>query len=407
MRFFMARIFQSTVLSTGLAIFSMLFGAGNLMYPLQVGMNSGNKIAWGLVCFIITAVILPGIGFVGMILFNGDYKAFFYRLGKPIGSLCIFLCMLLIGPMIAIPRITTLSHTMIAPFLGNTILATITPFSSCLFACLFLGVTFLLAYRENRIMSILGTVISPLLLLSLAIIITKGLLCHGDIPLVETSISQLCKIHFMLGYETLDLLGALFFSSILLNMITLEQDPSVKNNPRQLALISFKASFFGVSLLSLVYVGMGLLGMYYGHGLEHVNAGELFSMISFRVLGTCGAIIIGTAVLMACLSTAIALSAVVAEYLHVTIFRKQMSYVTSLLLVLFGSLPLSIAGLTTVLKLTGGVITYVGYPILIVLTMVNIAYKLFGFSWIKLPVFITLVIVVLLHPTVQQLICAW
>jgi LIVCS family branched-chain amino acid:cation transporter len=147
---------------------------------------------------------------------------------------------------------------------------------------------------------------------------------------------------------------------------------------------------------------MALLGMYYGFGLEHINAGELFRTISFRVLGTSGAIIIATAVLMACLSTAIALSAVVAEYVEQELFDKRLGYVTSLVFVLLCSLPLSIAGLTTVLKLTGGLITYVGYPVLIVLTLVNILYKLFNFTWVKLPVAVTFVLVMLLHPEMQE-----
>lgn len=379
----------------------MLFGAGNLMYPLQVGMNSGDKIFWGLLGFILTAVILPVIGFVGMILFDGNYQAFFFRLGKTAGSCVIALCMLVIGPLIAIPRITTLSHTMIAPFLSGTPLATIDYWSSCLFALLFLGITFLITYRENRIMAILGTVISPLLLISLAIIIIKGLLFHGEIG--DSPLSRACviKTNFMLGYETLDLVGALFLSSIVLSMIKVTMDRSITTKPRLLAYVALKASMIGVGFLSLIYIGMAFLGMYYGYGLEAINAGELFRTISFRILGTYGAIVIATAVLMACLSTAIALSAVVAEYAQKQLFQYRISYVTSLMLVLIASLPLSIAGLTTVLKLTGGFITYVGYPVLIVLTVVNILYKLFGFSWVKLPVAITFVVFTLLHPAVQ------
>ena len=388
----MTKLLKSTTFSTGLAIFSMLFGAGNLMYPLQVGMMSGDKIVWGIISFILTAVILPVMGFVGMILFNGDYRSFFYRLGKYAGSCMIFACMLIIGPLIVIPRIVALSHTMIAPFLSGTPLGAINYTSSFLFALIFLGITFLVTYRENRIMSILGNIISPLLLLSLAIIITKGLLFHGDVMHNAESIFKVFTTNFMLGYETLDLIGALFLASIVLNMIKANMDKTIADNPRLLALITLKASMIGVGLLSLVYIGMALLGMYYGYGLEHINAGELFRTISFRVLGASGAIVIATAVLMACLSTAIALSAVVAEYLHKEMLNNRIGYVYSLFVVLAASLPLSIAGLTAVLKLTGGFITYVGYPVLIVLTLVNILYKLFNFKPVKLPVAVTFVL---------------
>src|ERR1700754_5063066 len=125
----MKKFLQSHVVEIGLAIFSMLFGAGNLMYPLQVGIESADKNIWGIIGFMLTAVCLPVLGFVSMILFNGNYNAFFKRLGSVAGSLLIFACMVVIGPLIGIPRITTLSHTMTAPFLPAP-LDHITPLSS-------------------------------------------------------------------------------------------------------------------------------------------------------------------------------------------------------------------------------------------------------------------------------------
>ena len=68
------------IISIGLAIFSMLFGAGNLIYPLQVGMECGDLTLYGITGFILTAVCLPIAGLVCMLLFDGNYKSFFYRL---------------------------------------------------------------------------------------------------------------------------------------------------------------------------------------------------------------------------------------------------------------------------------------------------------------------------------------
>jgi len=46
----------------------------------------------------------------------------------------------------------------------------------------------------------------------------------------------------------------------------------------------------GVSLLGIVYYGMGLLGAFHGQGFEFVNFWELFRLISFSVLDHTGAI---------------------------------------------------------------------------------------------------------------------
>lgn len=387
----MKKLLQSNIVSTGLAIFSMLFGAGNLMYPIQVGLESGDKNFFGMLGFSLTAVCLPIAGFVGMILFNGNYKNFFERLGKPIGNAFILACMFIIGPIVAIPRITTLSHTMIAPFLPLA-LQSINPYSSFLFCIIFLGITFLAAYKENRIVDVLGNVISPLLLASLSIIIIKGFFTGSAAIVSPEAASDIFKTNFMRGYQTLDLLGALFFSSIVLGVLKNTMETRIHNNPHVLALIGLKAGTIGVSLLGIVYLGMSFLGVYHGQGLGAANEGELFRMISFHVLGGYGAAIIATAVLMACLSTSIALSAVVAEYLHSEVFKYKVGYVPSLILVMLSCVPLSTAGLGKVLALTGGVITYVGYPVLIVLTFCNIAYKLVGFRPVKFPVGLTFAI---------------
>ncbi|MDR3646682.1 MAG: branched-chain amino acid transport system II carrier protein [Candidatus Babeliales bacterium] len=373
----MKKVFQSDVLAIGLAIFSMFFGAGNLMYPIKVGIDSGDKIIFGMSGFLITAIILPLLGLLAMILFEGDYKAFFFRLGEIPGKLILLICILIVGPLIAIPRIVTLSYTMMSPFIPNI--------SLVIFTALFLGLTFICTYRESKIVNLLGKYISPALLVSLSIIIIKGFLTGTN--MIQTSITPFnaFKENFWRGYETLDLLGAIFFSSVVLHIL---KKVYIGADSKKLAFVGFQAGVIGISLLALVYIGMSNLGLYHGLGLEGINSGELFREVSFRVLGVYGAAIIATAVIMACLSTAIALAVVVAEFAQVDLFKNKINYAHSLIIVLLSCVPLSLYGLDAVLKLTGGVITYVGYPILITLTLLNIAYKLFNFKPVKLPVLI-------------------
>lgn len=384
---------KSHVIAIGLAIFSMLFGAGNLIYPLMVGQESGKLVFFGMLGFLLTSVILPVAGIVGMILFDGDYQTFFKRVGKLPGELVIGTCMLIIGPIIAIPRITTLSHIMIAPFIPIPFLQELTLVSSFIFALIFLGITFLATFRESKIIDVLGNYISPALLISLTIIIVWGLVtAQQAIPSSDTAFN-LFKYNLLRGYETLDLLGAIFFASIVISIL---KHTGNNYNVHQLAMIGFKAGLLGVSLLGFVYIGMSLLGVFHAHDLVYTNAGELFRGISFRVLGTGGAAIIATAVLMACLSTSIALSAVVAEYVQ-KMLGNTINFVTALALTLLSCLPLSTFGLKKVLALTGGPIVYIGYPIIITITFCNIAYKLFGFKPIKLPAFVTLIIMLIAY----------
>ncbi len=379
------------IITVGLAIFAMFFGAGNLIYPLDVGLAGTNAI-YGMIGFILTAVCLPLVGLVAMILFDGDYNAFFNRLGVTVGQLVIFICMLIIGPIIAIPRIVTLSHTMIAPFLPTATLREITPQSSFIFALIFLGITYLATFRENRIVNLIGRFISPLLLLSLLIIIGKGIIT-AQYPVLSSSLPWAAFTqNFLRGYETLDLLGGIFFSSIVIHILKNTVGGRVGFNRNRLAIIGLKAGALGVSLLGLVYIGMSVLSMYHGHGL--VASGDLFRMLAFRILGNYGALVIGTAVLMACFSTSIALGAVVGEYFQLNLFKRKVSYELSLLILLLLCIPLSTFGLDQVRALTGGPLVYIGYPAIITLTFCNTAYKLFNFKPIKSLVALTFVVAI-------------
>jgi branched-chain amino acid:cation transporter, LIVCS family len=370
------------LVTVGLAIFSMLFGAGNLIYPLMVGLSAGSLTGIGMTGFLLSAAVLPLVGLIAMILFDGDYDAFFERIGKVPGQIIIFVCMMIIGPVIAIPRITTLSHTMIAPFLpffNDTNML-----SSALFAVLFLGITFLATYQENKIITVLGNVISPLLLASLACIIAKGIWTadHTFVPL--QSGLTIFTTNFMRGYETLDLIGAIFFASIIITLLKYNTRGTV--TMRQLSAMGLKAGIFGTLCLCGVYIGMSILSMYHSQGLEYLGGGQLFRELTFKILGTHGTIIIATAVLMACFSTAIALSAVVAEYIEHTVTKNSLSYIQALILTMLLSMPLSIFGLDYVLACAGGPVVYIIYPIIITITICNIGYKLFNFTWIKAPV---------------------
>ena len=257
----------SQIITVGLAVFSMFFGAGNLVYPLKVGLTSGQNIMFGMMGFILTAICLPLAGLIAMILFDGNYTEFFYRLGSKAGAFMILICMLVIGPVIAIPRIVTLSHTMIAPFIPFEVLREVNPQSSFLFALIFLGITFLATFRENRIVDILGNFISPALLVSLAIIIIKSLWIAQASVVSPLTAWESFKTSFITGYETLDLLGGIFFSSIVIHILKNTTGGKVGYNRTKLALIGTQAGTLGVALLALVYIGMGFLSLYHGHGL--------------------------------------------------------------------------------------------------------------------------------------------
>jgi branched-chain amino acid:cation transporter, LIVCS family len=375
---------QSTTLTIGLAIFAMLFGAGNLIFPPTVGILAGNKTAIGLIAFIITAVLLPLTGLVGMVFFDGNYQNFFERVGRTPGKLLIFLCMLIIGPLLVMPRIVGLTYELIHPFTGDAV-------SMPIFSIAFAFLTFVCCYHKDKVVNLLGKVLSPLKLISIFGIIAAGFWLKQ--PMQDTGLTSwaIFKESFTRGYETLDLIGMIFFAYIILQILKRNSTTELAHNHRALAQIVMQGGLIGGTLLALVYIGMGYLGAFHGQGLGHLDPGKIFITTIIRILGDKGALFISITVLIACLSTMIALASVVSDYLRNDIFNRRISYATGLLLVLATTTFIAQFKLGALLYYSQPLLLII-YPVIIVLTFCNIAYKVWGFRPVKLPVLVAFIV---------------
>ncbi len=375
-----------TISTIGLAIFTMLFGAGNIIYPIKAGVLAGSKHSIGILGFLLTGVLLPIIGLVAMILFDGNYTAFFNRAGRIPGFLAIMFCMIIIGPFIVMPRCVTVPFEMLSPFFPSISLP--------VFSAIFCLITFLLTYKESQMLSILAKYMSPLLISSLGLIIILGLIKspHQTVQQLAPS-SSIFFQQIVHGFQTLDLIGALFFAYVIIRLI--KTNSSYTNlTSKQLALMCLKGSIITAILMTIFYVGFNLLGAYYAHLVTlDMNGAEIFRTIALNIVGTHGIFILITAALITCLSTVTALAAVFAEYLRNDIFDKTISYVSCLMIGLAITMIISNFGLSKILA-WGFPVINAGYPIIVTITLCNIAYKLFDFQWIKIPVLITTLIMI-------------
>lgn len=372
--------FISRVFVVGLTIFAMLFGAGNLMFPLRLGMECGNQTIWGLSGFIVTGVILPLLGLIAIVLFQGNYKEFFGRIGTIPGNIAIAFSMMIIGPFVVMPRIIGLSYEMLQPFLPTM--------SVGLFAVIFLTLAFIATYRPTKLLTIIGRILSPLKVISILTIVIIGVVTAGLVPTNTTEPMALFLQGIETGYYTLDLLGAIFFGSIIVSLLTTYAPKGDSLSMRSAVKIAAWASVGAAALLSAVYAGMSLIGACHGAGLEGLNEGAIFSAISFKVLGAYGAALIGFTVFLACFTTTVSLTAVVAQYIRSQLFNEQISYSIACAITLITTAVFARHGLSAILSFSIPLIVAC-YPIFIVITLCNLAYKLWGFPYIKVPVLVT------------------
>ncbi len=380
----MKKIMQSQTVVIGLAIFSMLFGAGNIMYPIQAGIAAGSKNYIGILGFLITGVLLPVVGLIAMILFDGNYKQFFNRIGKVPGNIAVLYCFLIIGPLIAMPRCITIPYEMISPFIPGVSLG--------IFSFLFCLITFVLSYKESKLLSVLGNYISPLLIGSLSIIIVKGLAQANAITIQTRPALSIFAQQLVYGFQTLDLLGALFFAYVVVKSLK-ESNKNSGIKTKELAWLALKSGLVGGLFLALIYIGFSYLGAFYGHTVTAgMNGAQMFITIASTILNSYGTAVIIIAVLMACLSTISALAVVFAEYIHDELFHKKICYRSSLIITLGITCLISNFGLSNILKYGEHPIN-IGYPIIITIVFFNLLHKLFGVEVIKLPTFVTAVTV--------------
>lgn len=373
----MNKQFFLRILMTSLTIFAMLFGAGNLMFPLRLGIEAGSKTLWGFLGFSVTGVLLPLLGILAIVAFKGDYRAFFGRVGRIPGFLLTLFCMMVIGPFVVMPRIVTLSYEMLQPFLPAM--------HPGVFSFFFLALAFGATYRPGKLLDIIGKLLSPLKVFSLLLIVGIGLMTQGNIQPQLQSGWHLFAQGLEYGYLTLDLIGAIFFGSIIVNLLTHYAPSNEKVSTRYAVKIAALSGIFAAVLLLLVYAGMSYLGAAHGAGLAHLNEGQIFSAVSFKILGVYGAALIGLTVFLACFTTTVSLSAVVAEFVQHELFDGALTYQTALVGILLTCGLIARHGLGAILTFSVPVIV-AAYPLFIVITLCNLLYSLFNFKMIKMPV---------------------
>lgn len=367
------------IFGLGLAMFSMFFGAGNIVYPLALGQYAQDQNFYSILGFLITGVGVPFIGLLSITLFDGDHNAFFKRMGKIPGFMIAAIILALLGPFGVVPRCIVVSYSTLKMYFSNIGPLYLFSLISCLviLAC---------SYKKQAIVSLLGYVLTPILLASLAFIILIGYVSSPEAAASELPGNQVFFHGLMEGYQTMDLLAAFFFSSFIVQTIKSSLSDDEKGNYRKIVSLTLKASVIGAGLLSLVYIGFSYVASYNSELLSGLPGDRILGTLALHTLGPYAGVIVCAAVAFACLTTSIALASVFAEFVQKDVSQGKISYEASLsgtMLVAFAVSTLDFNGIASFLA----PILSVCYPGLIVLSLLNIVHKLYNFKPIKLPAY--------------------
>ena len=355
---------KSSSLAAGLALFSMFFGAGNLLFPLLIGKAAGTQTPSAIVGLSISAVIFPLLGLVSMMLYGGDLKAFLARLGKWPAASLLFVLYMSQGPVGAIPRLITLMYASVKPYFPDLSFALFS-----IFTCVGL---FFLTIRPNKMVQLIGVLLTPLLLLTLGALIFFGAYNAPEALSVSEGSAFYFKEGLKGGYQTLDLTAALLFATVMIPHLARGTDSRRQAQHRMAT-----ASLIAAGLLLFAYIGLSYLSAHHSWTLQGDIAPEdLLHAIACKVLGPSGGLIATAAVFLACLTTAISLASVFSNYLREEWFKGK-GTVRSLALTLGATAAMAMLGFSGIVKIWGPILEVL-YPVLIVLCLYNTAIKLYS-----------------------------
>lgn len=361
-------------------MFSMFFGSGNLVFPLLIGTQTLDQYSFATLGLICTAVIVPLIGLISMILYEGNYTHYFSRLGKIPSFILILIMLSLIGPFGVVPRCITVAYG------GVSLMFPTLPL--WLFSFIFCLAIMGLVWQKNRIVEIIGLFITPFKLGGIALLLLAGLFAsHAPTPSSLTDF-QAFSTGFMRGYQTMDLIAAFFFSSATYYYLR-DHLKEGKSDPKSLLKPSFIACSIAAALLSLAYIGFVSLGAKYAPLLEGLRSEEMLSAVAGFALGAYATPVLAFTVAIACLATAVILSSLFVDFLQENISQEQFTRPQSIYITMATTFAMSLLGFAAICDFLE-MILVVAYPALIVYALTNIANKTLSFKFVKVPFWLTL-----------------
>ena len=346
------------ILLTGFALFAMLFGAGNLIFPPMLGYETNSSWIPTMLAFTITGVGFPFLGILSVSIVGNGIKDFANRVSPMFSTIFAIISILAIGPMLAIPRTGATAYEI--TFLHNGMNNTIYKY---IYLICYFGIVILFSLKANKVIERVGKILTPILLLLLFLIIVKGIFFSG-LSIKPDIYPHAFKRGFLEGYQTMDTIASIAYAGIILKAIKNGRNLTQK---QEFAFL-IKAGLVAILSLALIYGGFALVGAKMHSVLVTNDKIELLVKTTSYLLGGYGNLILAICVAGACLTTAIGLVATVGEFFSsITSFKYEKIVVFTVII----SFLLSILGVENIIRISVPILVFI-YPVMISLIILNL-----------------------------------
>lgn len=362
----------------GFALFSMFFGAGNLIFPAFLGNKIGSEFILGIIGFICTGVGLPLLAILACSKGDGTFKTLSSKIGVKFSVIFTAILFIAIGPMLAIPRTAATTFELTT----NPFFPSISPFIAM---AVYFIINLFFVLSSTSIIDAIGKYLTPALMILLVFLIVKGFISPIGF-IVETNSINVFSSSLLEGYQTMDAIAALLFAGIITTSL---RDKGY--NSKEMPSMILKSSTVAVIGLAFIYGGLTYIGAQTVN-LAPTDIGKtgLLILISKSILGNIGPVIIGLAMGLACLTTSIGLLTAGANFFE-KISNGKLPFKVNAIVLSIVSLGLATLGVDNIVVLSVPILNVL-YPVSITLIATTLLSKVLkNLNAIKLGVYTSLV----------------
>ena len=360
---------------TGFALFSMFFGAGNLILPPFLGKNAGDS--WSVVTlgFFLTAVIIPILG----ILAHARLQGTMYDFGKKVSPLfSTIYCLIVYFISIALPAPRTASVTYemaVQPYFDVSSLITST---------IYFILVFIFVMNRTKVLSLIGRFLTPLI-----IIILLAIIFIGMFSATETITPSIFKTPFidgiLEGYQTFDAIGAVVVGGVLVISMNFNKSTSFEQKKELIT----KAGFIAGLGLLIIYAGLIYNGALFSSTFtEEATRTDVLSSLSTQTLGNIGTTFLSVLVALACFTTAVGILTGTADYFKGLFKNSKNVYLITAIIGCVLGVVMGQFDVHYIINIALPALMFI-YPITIVLILLNVIPK----KWASALVFKIVVLV--------------
>ena len=352
----------------GFALFAIFFGAGNLIFPPYLGVTAGEN--WGIAtfAFLISDPLLSIIAVMVVAALGGSALNVGRRVHPLFASALAAICVLLIGPIFAVPRTGASTHEIFVQSYFPEAPQWIT-------SLVFFGIVLWITYKENSVMDAIGKYLTPILLLILFLIFV-GAVLQPNASFAATDRTGLFAQGFKEGYQTMDVLGAPLLAGVVMKDITRRGYLNKKDQFRMM----FGVGIVAFILLALVYSTLAYSGASMSTVIDSTaQRAAMLTTIVKNLLGSWGQLAMGLAVCFACLTTAIGLTTTCGQYFE-EVSKGKISYKKTILVTVAVEFIISLVGVDSLINLAVPVLTFI-FPIMIALILFSAFDQYIPYDW--------------------------